>query len=176
MKSIVRPLLRAARGSLAGASLVAVVAFTSVVHATACGDTSSPVLCKDIPDGGCPLSHGVACDDPACAAAYACFEGKWSLDHTCPARDAGPADANDEGATDASPPPRDAGFDVPPGASGGPGCADLLPPDCPLATVIACPSNRCCGCEDLFVCADGGWSTWGACGDGGTLTRALSSP
>src|SRR5207237_2559082 len=84
------------------------------------GDSPNAVLCKDIPPGGCPLSHGVACDDPACVAAYACLDGKWSLDHVCPARDAGAdatldaSDARDARAM------RDVGFDVPPGASGGP--------------------------------------------------------
>ena len=38
------------------------------------------------------------------------------------------------------------------GAFGGPGCADLEPPDCPLGLALSC--NACCGCEDLFVCID----------------------
>ena len=33
-----------------------------------------PQPCSNIPAGGCPLSHGVACEDPACEASYACRE------------------------------------------------------------------------------------------------------
>jgi len=40
------------------------------------------------------------------------------------------------------------------------------PPDCPLATGFAC-ATACCGCEDLFVCENGGWTPWGSCGDAG---------
>jgi hypothetical protein len=166
--SLSRAHLRAA----AGASLAAIALLLGLAYgaaSTACSDTAAPLLCTGIPDGGCPRSHGVACDDPACAAVYACFSGVWSLDHACPARDAGATDARDIDAGDAALSPRDAGFDVPPGASGGPGCADLEPPDCTLATALACPSNSCCGCEDLFVCRDAGWLAWGACGDGGAI-------
>src|SRR5262249_46641787 len=122
--------------------------------------------CTNVPPGGCPLSHGQACNDPACEAAYACEPGGvWRFDHACPTRDAGPDAAPDAPPDAQPPPPRDAaGFDVPPGANGGPGCADLEPPDCPLGVAIGC--NNCCGCEDLFVCSDGGWNAWGACLDG----------
>jgi hypothetical protein len=60
---------------------------------------------------------------------------------------------------------RDVSIDVE-GAFGGPGCVDLQAPDCPLGLAISCP-NGCCGCEDLFVCRNGGWNLWGQCVDGG---------
>lgn len=127
-----------------------------------CSTSGDAKLCTNIPDGGCPLAHGTACEDPACAAAYACTPDGWLLDHTCPVREAGPdtsAPIPDGG------PMRDVDIDVQ-GANGGPGCASLVPPDCTLATGASCPVG-CCGCEDLFVCQNAGWNLWGYCSDGG---------
>jgi len=131
--------------------------------AFACDDGTAIVDCRNIPAGGCPRTTDAVCDDPTCAAVYVCkADGTWSLDHTCPPHPDAAADT-------ASPPPRDAAaprdveIDVP-GASGGPGCEDLEPPDCPLGTAAACPSG-CCGCEDLFVCVNHGWNSWGTCDD-----------
>jgi hypothetical protein len=133
--------------------------------AVACGDAINDQTCSNVPPGGCPLSHGVACDDPTCQAVYACEPGgAWRFDHACPAHDGG-ADAAVDAPPDVLPPPSDASaFDVPPGAYGGPGCADLEAPDCPLGVALSCAN--CCGCEDLFVCTNGGWNAWGACLDG----------
>jgi hypothetical protein len=145
-------------------------AITASALFAACNDIPQGQTCKNIPDGGCPLSYGVACDDPSCAAAYACNpDGTWTLDHVCPHGEAGVADAAllDR----APPPPRDANIDAPSGAFGGPGCPDLQPPDCSLGTALACPSNSCCGCEDLFVCSKGNWNLWGQCGDGGVIAN-----
>lgn len=64
---------------------------------------------------------------------------------------------------------RDASIDVE-GAFGGPGCVDLQMPDCPLGVALTCPSG-CCGCEDLFVCKNGGWDLWGSCGVDGAVPR-----
>lgn len=130
-----------------------------------CSTESTLKPCTLIPDGGCPLSHGQACADPACAAAYACTADGWLLDHTCPLHDSGLVDSS--GSTDAG--ARDVDIDVP-GANGGPGCSSLIPPDCALGTGAACPSG-CCGCEDLFVCKNGGWSVWGYCSDGGLFAK-----
>lgn len=128
----------------------------------ACSEEPVARPCRNVPDGGCPLSYGKACDDPACAAAYACEPGgAWRLDHVCAARD-GAADAPQPGDAGA----RDVDIDVP-GAFGGPGCAGLQAPDCPLGTALVCPNGSCCGCSDLFVCRDGGWDPWGTCSDGG---------
>src|SRR5262249_23567482 len=88
-----------------------------IASVAGCHGNVAPSPRKDVPAGGCPLSHGRACDDPACEAAYACNpDGTWTLDHPCPACDASvAADASDVSA------PRDASsIDAPPGASGGP--------------------------------------------------------
>lgn len=127
----------------------------------ACDATNAQTPCRNIPDGGCPLSYGVACDDPACAAAYACnADGTWRLDHTCAPRDAG-GDVH-VGPKDAG--AKDVDLDVQ-GAFGGPGCIDLQSPDCPYGLAATCGAG-CCGCSDLFVCRDGGWSAYGSCVDG----------
>lgn len=122
-------------------------------------DSATVQPCTNIPEGGCPLQHGLSCSDPTCVATYACRPGnQWELREKCPPREAGAPDAG----IDAS--PKDAAIDAPPGAFGGPGCADLQMPDCPLGTALLC-TNGCCGCEDLYVCRDGGWDYWGTCGD-----------
>jgi len=129
------------------------------------GDDSAIVTCFDIPEGGCPVQGGVECQDPTCAAAYTCEpDGGWSLAHVCPPHDGSAMDSNNDVAVS------DAGYDIdaPPGSFGGPGCADLEPPDCPLGEVLIC-SSGCCGCEDLYVCDDGGWDPWGYCGDAGPV-------
>ena len=139
---------------LAGANLLA----------SSCSDTPPAVRCKNIPAGGCPLSHGVACDDPACAAVYACVDETWQLDRVCPKRaDAsGAVDAAGDRVTSGDAPVRD--VSLPDGAYGGPGCRDLQLPECSLGAALACAS--CCGCEELFVCAAGGWNLWGTCENG----------
>ena len=152
-------------------SSVIVGALTAAVLAilASCSDAPTAETCSDIPAGGCPLSNGVACQDPACTAVYACRPNKvWELDHACPPHDGGvPAEASSEAgaAADASPEgsrPFDASIDAPPGASGGPGCGVLQAPDCTLGFALACPMG-CCGCEDLFVCQNGGWNYYATC-------------
>lgn len=140
--------------------------------ATSCDDQPTPQPCTNVPEGGCPLSHGIACEDPSCEAVYKCLENDtWELDHTCPPRSpASPVDAAaDAEDADADGPARDASIDAPDGAFGGPGCPALEPPDCPAGFALSCPSG-CCDCEDLFVCRDGGWDHWGTCGAGGITT------
>lgn len=151
-----------------GGALLLVVAACVVV---ACSD-DVPVdePCADIPAGGCPLARGVACEDPACDAVYACRSGgRWELDHSCPPHDGGAKfDAGNsagDARADAETQPVDAAVDAPEGAYGGPGCEPLQPPDCTVGFALACPSG-CCGCEDLFVCKDDGWTAWGSCSEG----------
>ena len=146
--------------------LVAFVPLSLVAIASCEDQEVVPQPCTDIPAGGCPLSHGVACEDPACQAIYACRENNvWELRAPCPGRDGG-------GPTDAFVPETsssfDANVDAPPGAFGGPGCGDLIEPDCALGIALACGAT-CCGCEDLFVCENGGWELWGSCGDAGPM-------
>jgi hypothetical protein len=147
-----------------------------LVLAAACDDTPEATACHAIPERGCPIVATVdACQDPSCGALYACNDGVWQLDHVCPARAADAGDAGDGYTTEASSVPTHAAIDgdaaATPGAAGGSGCNTLEAPDCPLALVLTCPANECCGCTDLFVCADGGWSSWGACADAGQLNR-----
>jgi hypothetical protein len=145
-------------------TLLAALAIFAIAVAS-CDDGPTVQPCTDIPAGGCPLARGVSCEDPACEAIYACRPGnQWELQGTCPPVDAGPPfDAN---VPEAEPPPvYDAAIDAPPGAHGGPGCGLLQTPDCSLGFGLACPSG-CCGCEDLFVCENGGWTFWGTCLDG----------
>ena len=146
------------------AVLLALVAFGT----TACDTVSiaPQELCTDVPDGGCPLSNGVACEDPTCHAVYACNAGQWSFDHACPTIDAAVVDAGDE--PDTMPSFDAASIDAPPGAFGGPGCPDLEEPDCPLGEALACGAT-CCDCEELYVCVDMGWTDWGSCQDGGIV-------
>lgn len=153
-------------GRLRAALASALVAGALVLSgAVGCDDEAAPRPCTSIPAGGCPLSHGLGCEDPACEAVYACLPGDaWELRQRCPARDGGGA-PHDAAAADAEP-SLDAAVSLPPGAFGGPGCSSLQPPDCALGVTLACGPD-CCGCEDLFVCEDGGWVLWGACADGG---------
>jgi hypothetical protein len=151
----------------------AVGAMLALLALIACEDTSPATPCVNIPANGCPEEDGLdVCQDPMCASAYACQNGKWVFDKTCPPRDGGAGDG-DGGIL-----VRDSGVrdvlvtDAPPGAYGGPGCVDLEPPDCPLGTALSCGGQQdCCGCEDLFVCVDGGWNPWGTCVDGGAMQR-----
>lgn len=150
---------------------IALVSLGLLTAAVACSDAPMATTCKNVPLGGCPLSHGVACKDPSCEAAYACTENGWVLDHVCPAHDAGSLDASParDAVADTSS-IRDASIDAPPGSFGGPGCAELQAPECALGVALAC-STGCCGCEDLFVCDKGGWTLWGACQNGQITPR-----
>lgn len=146
------------------AVLAALAATLALAAMPSCaGEQPAAQPCTGIPAGGCPLARGIACDDPTCEAVYACRPGNvWELERTCPPRDAGaPREAGPDAAADASM-PFDASTDAPPGANGGPGCGPLQAPDCSLGFALACPSG-CCGCEDLFVCENAGWTYWSTC-------------
>lgn len=153
------------RGLLTAAALA-----TAVLTALpSCEEAETPQRCTSIPTGGCPLSRGIACEDLACEAVYACRPGNvWELDRVCPPRDAGPlrdgsADASDAEADAPLDAARsfDAGYDGA-GANGGPGCPALQGPDCALGFALACPAG-CCGCEDLFTCESGTWTFYASC-------------
>jgi hypothetical protein len=155
---------------LAAASALA----TALLVSASCGDAAeTPRPCTNVPEGGCPLARGVACEDPACEAVYACLPGNvWELRARCPAHDAMPRTSRDAepGDAEAGADARDvdASIEAPPGAFGGPGCASLVAPDCALGVALGCGAG-CCGCEDLFVCRAGGWDLWGACGASGPV-------
>jgi hypothetical protein len=142
--------------------------------AAACEDTSPPIPCVDAPPTGCPEDFGAdVCQDPRCDSVYACTDGHWVFARACGARDgAGAPDATgvdaDSGGDRDGPP----GVDAPMGAFGGPGCVSLQAPDCDLGVALVCSTGvDCCGCQDLFVCVDGGWEPWGTCTDGGVVPR-----
>ena len=149
--------------------VAAALAAIELAALPSCEDPSTPRACSSIPAGGCPLSRGVACEDPACEAVYACRpDNVWELERTCPPRDGGPppeaaADATEAASDAARDGARsfDASYDGP-GAGGGPGCGALQAPDCSLAAALACGAG-CCGCEDLFVCESGAWVFYAAC-------------
>jgi hypothetical protein len=145
--------------------------------AVACqGTLIAPTDCGVIPEGGCVDKGGLVdqCGDRTCIALYECVgesptatSGTWLHQRDCPARPAPDRDASVvDAAADASDaaPRGDASLpaDLPPGATGGPGCVSLEIPDCALAVGYGCP-NDCCGCEELFVCVNGGWDSWGTC-------------
>ncbi|WP_394824338.1 hypothetical protein [Pendulispora albinea] len=167
-----------ARRLFSRALLVLTLATCAGLPMAACQDELlATTPCGAIPTGGCPR-RGDACRDATCAALYTCSaDGAWTRVQTCPARDgradAAPSDAAPLDATSADPSDgsamyRDASALDVPGASGGPGCRALEPPDCPLGRMATCPEDRCCGCEELFVCRGGGWESWGVC-EGGRL-------
>ena len=143
------------------------------------GSLIAPTDCGAIPTGGC-LDKGDAvdqCQDVSCTALFTCVDdssgqnrGAWQPARECPVRvpvdrDAS-TDAGDAGdAGDAAPFTGDGGTipdDLPPGAYGGPGCLSLQLPDCALSVGYAC-RTACCGCEELYVCIDRGWESWGVC-------------
>lgn len=138
--------------------------------ALACNGTQIDHPCTDIPDGGCPLSNNLACEDPACEAVYLCRQNNvWELQRMCPPHDPGDAAVIYADATDVpSQPIVDATADAPPGAYGGPGCPDLQLGDCPLGVALSCGTS-CCECEDLYVCQNGAWSYWGYCRGNGPV-------
>jgi hypothetical protein len=147
-----------------GFGFVALACGLSLGALASCQDEASTAeTCTNIPAGGCPLSRGVACQDPTCEAVYACRENNvWQLDRMCPVQEGGaPREAASDAPIEATH-PFDASIDAPPGASGGPGCEFLQAPDCSLGLALAC-SSGCCGCEDLFVCENGGWTYWATC-------------
>jgi hypothetical protein len=143
-------------------------AFAATTLAFGCREDLPTVQpCTNIPEGGCPRSRGVACEDPVCEAVYLCFpDNHWELETLCPAREAGP----DRYVPDSAPPQLDASSvpDAPDGAFGGEGCGPLQSPDCPAGLALGCP-NGCCGCEELFVCQNKAWVSWGVCGDAGVV-------
>jgi hypothetical protein len=134
----------------------------------ACNDTPFPATCSDIPAGGCPEDNGAeVCSDCTCRSVYACDNGKWVFAMDCPANPCPEAGSGDASPMDAT--VVDVSYDAPPGAYGG-DCVDLELPDCQWGTAEACAAMPgCCGCIDVWVCQNGGWMSWGTCGNGGLV-------
>lgn len=155
-------------------AILTIAAVFAALLVVGCESPTSPVVCVDIPSGGCPQDNGAdVCQDWNCKAVYDCVNGGWVFNESCPSHpyDAS-TDAHDgsEAGADTSARPIDAQIDVPPGANGGKGCADLEVPDCSLATGLACTdATDCCGCQDLWICQNGGWVLWGECTDAGAV-------
>jgi hypothetical protein len=136
----------------------------------ACNGNPPPATCPALASPACPVDNGASvCSDPSCASVYQCENGGWVFLEDCPEYCPDAAFHPIEAGPDSGP-EFDANIDAPPGAAGGAGCVELEQPDCPLATAIACVNSfDCCGCEDLYVCEDGGWDPWGECTDAGLV-------
>ena len=154
-------------------ALVTATAFTAAAGCTQATPSATP--CRNIPPNGCPLlPDDSQCTDRTCAAAYACTDGAWTLEHACPGFDAGPADATTPAPVEAGvgdcP---DASYDAPLGASGGPGCSELVVPDCPLSRALSCSAtgaDPCGDCDSFWVCEQGAWVFWGGCSPDGSVS------
>ena len=141
----------------------------ALVAACQSGAFSKP--CGRIPDGGCPNDRGGTCEDRACEALYACYDGTWVQVKACPPGGGGGGAAAGGGS----------GGDGLSGAGGGActpatidhtaevdGCdPDLVEvPDCPVEVAESC--HPCAsGCEDFFLCTVGGWNLVAYCNQDG---------
>jgi len=161
---------RPRRGGVRGLSVFAIVVSTIAcgMAAPSCASELSAQRCTSIPVGGCPLSRGVACEDPACVAVYACNpDTTWQFVRACDGRDASastdvaPDATLGEVADAALGSVYDASFD-PSMSSSSSQCLSLQLPDCPVEIAQAC-SSGCCGCEEWFRCESGGWTYVGSC-------------
>ena len=162
------------RSPLARRVLVAALAiFAAATLASPGGCTSTaPVLCGEIPPGGCPVGRGGTCVDRTCAALFDCVAGTWTITQSCPELDGG---------TDGG-----GGSDAGAGTGGGGPCTpvrfdhqgerpdctpDLESPDCPAVAAEGCAESACsAGCTDFFLCLTSGWTAVGYCDDSGRLT------
>ncbi|KYF66909.1 hypothetical protein BE11_01765 [Sorangium cellulosum] len=133
-----------------------------------CDPIAEPLLCGEIPDGGCPLGRGGTCDDDVCRALYDCREGAWTMAARCdrpgePEPDVGagsPSDGCEVVTLDRS------------GEASG--CAPALQePDCPADAAETCAEAACrTGCVDFFLCAEEGWRAVAYCDEQGRITVA----
>ena len=130
--------------------------------AVACQSLEEPILCGQIPEGGCPAGRGGTCEDVLCAALYDCAEGTWVVVADCPGHaggagggGAGGGGAGGEGGAPCTPVELDHE-----GESSG--CRpDLQHPDCPAAAAETCAETACLSdCADFFMCMDRGDKQW----------------
>jgi hypothetical protein len=144
---------------------------TAALVAGACAGDGRPLLCGQIPEGGCPIGRGGTCADLVCAGLYDCVEGAWTLVTPCEQGGAGGAggghgggdggDGGDGGCTPVS-------IDHTGEAAG---CApDLQHPDCPASAAETCEQTACLsGCFDFFLCTDEGWVEVAYCTEEGQI-------
>lgn len=147
------------------------MAWLGAAASLAC-DSQQPLLCGQIPDGGCPIGRGGTCEDAFCEALYDCVQGDWTEVEVCERPSGGGgAGAGGEGG----------------GGSNEGGCAivtfdhtgevrgcepDLQPPDCPVEAAEVC--EPCItGCVDFFLCVESEagplWTTVAYCSEDGAL-------
>lgn len=143
---------------------------------SACQSLEDPVLCGQIPEGGCPAGRGGTCDDPLCASLHDCNEGAWVQVETCPVAGIGGAGGG--------------GADGGAGGAGGQVCTPveldhtgealgcdpaLQHPDCPAAAAETCVESACLtDCLDFYMCIQRGseklWTVVAWCDERGQLT------
>ena len=130
-----------------------------------CGSLPEPLLCGEIPGGGCPSGRGGSCDDAACARLYDCVDGAWTEVARCDhASSRGPVGGVGEPDAACAPLQIDhAGVSA--------GCTPaLLLPDCPVEAAETCPGTACAtGCVDFFLCTRDGWTNVAYCTEQGQL-------
>ncbi|WP_437691303.1 hypothetical protein [Sorangium sp. So ce176] len=134
-----------------------------------CDPIAEPLLCGEIPEGGCPVGRGGTCDDDACSALYDCSDGAWTRVARCdrpgePAPDAGAGGGLEDGCDVVT-------LDRSGEASG---CAPALQePDCPADAAETCAEAACrTGCVEFFLCTEEGWSAVAYCDEQGRITVA----
>lgn len=154
----------------------ALLLFAAAALAAGCNDFVPPVLCGQIPEGGCPLDRGGTCDDLACEAIYGCYDARWEVEEVCDHGSGGGGSAATGGG----------------GSGGSGGCTpiqldhtneavacepDLQLPDCPAAAAEQCSESACLtDCTDFFMCLkegnSKGWKAVAYCDETGSLIVA----
>lgn len=130
-----------------------------------CGALPEPLLCGEIPDGGCPSGRGGTCDDAACARLYDCVDGAWTVVARC---DPPPSEGTDAGAGEPDAACTPVRIDR---AGEAAGCKPAVQhPDCPVEAAEACAEVACStGCVDFFLCTSDGWTGVAYCTEQGQL-------
>jgi len=144
-------------------------AFLLVLAAIAgCPTLPAPILCGEIPAGGCPVGRGGTCDDLTCEGLYDCVDGTWVSAEVCAHPDGGPGVGG--GASDGGQPEGGACTPVSIDTQGQAiDCTpDLQEPDCPVEAAFPCVETACLtGCLDFFRCTPTGWVDAAYCTDDG---------
>jgi hypothetical protein len=151
---------RAAAACALGFALVA-------MGSIACGGADAPLLCGEIPPGGCPIGRGGTCADPTCTGLYDCVSGHWRETMACPhPQGQGGAGSSSSANSSSSGQCTGAMLDH---TKQTVGCTpDLEAPDCNSDVAETChPCTT--GCIDFFMCEAQGWMTVAYCDGSGKL-------